>query len=192
MREKEFYVPTQMIDARACSLGTLLRLRKDERALNNGLHVKRQAFCGPLAIGDAPLAHRSLNIGLKGSGVAEDTRPAGVADRRMSVKDVLNHCSGEAGELMRFAPDESLAEIDVSQNSVKGIRKLAVGCVLKSVSRLLIPIGCSGESQIFLAAEMVEETTFGYPRGSANVLHTRRAIALGTHHIQGRLQQFDF
>src|ERR1700722_11450764 len=97
MREKEFYVPTQMIDAGECSVGTVLRLRKDERALNNGLHVKCQAPGGPIAVGDT-LAHRGLNIRLKRSGMIEDARPAGVADRRMAVEDVLHHCPGKAGE----------------------------------------------------------------------------------------------
>ncbi len=72
MCEKELYVPAQMIDAVECRIGTLLRLRKDERALDNCLHVKRQAFCGPVTLAGT-LAHRGLNIRLKGSRLAEDT-----------------------------------------------------------------------------------------------------------------------
>ncbi len=105
----------------------------------------------------------------------------------MRIKDVLNHCSGEAGEPVRFAPNESFAEIDVTQNSFEGIDEFTIGCLFKKKSRLFIKIGGSGEGQVLLTLEMVEETAFRNPGGSANILHTRRTISLGAHHIQGRL-----
>jgi hypothetical protein len=47
-----------------------------------------------------------------------------------------------------------------------------------------------GQRKLFLALEVMEEAALGQPSGQADVIDGRRRIALGTDHLQGRVQDF--
>jgi hypothetical protein len=47
-----------------------------------------------------------------------------------------------------------------------------------------------GQRKVFLALEVMEEAALGQPSGQADVIDGGRRIALGTDHLQGRVQEF--
>src|ERR1700686_1584727 len=68
LSKKHFQIPAQMIQAGGRNLRAVLGLREDERALNDGLCVKREALGAPIRI-DAVLAQRAGNVRLEHPGV---------------------------------------------------------------------------------------------------------------------------
>src|SRR6185369_4640015 len=51
------------------------------------------------------------------------------------------------------------------------------------------PVGCGLDGQLFFAGEMVEEAPLAQARGLADVVHPRGAVAPGTDHPEGGLEQ---
>jgi hypothetical protein len=45
------------------------------------------------------------------------------------------------------------------------------------------------DCQFLLALEMMKEAAFGEPCGLANILDTRRRVALGTYHLERCVQE---
>jgi len=46
--------------------------------------------------------------------------------------------------------------------------------------------------ELLLAPKVMEERTFSYTGGPANVIDRGRGVALGANHGEGRIQQFSF
>src|ERR1700733_13163922 len=111
-----------MVDVCGSDFAIVFRFRENERALEGGLGVKRQALSGPVRE-KGPLAHSFFYVGNQRCGVLADTTIAGVADSRVRVVDLLHHGAGEAGEVRQLAPQPGLAEIDISEQAVERVSK---------------------------------------------------------------------
>jgi hypothetical protein len=85
---------------------------------------------GPISL-DRARCHSVRDIRLQGGSVPEDAGSAGVADRWMRPVDLLRHGADQAGELGKIAFEDRLAELDVPEQTVKGVIMLVVWRVLE-------------------------------------------------------------
>src|SRR5258708_35200239 len=68
MTEQQFQVASQMIEAFAGDRGGVLRFGENERALDDGLGIKRETSCAPIGA-DPEIAHRFGNVRFERGGV---------------------------------------------------------------------------------------------------------------------------
>ena len=107
--ERELKVTPQMLNARRGHLAAVLSFGQNERALDGGLRVERQALRSSLRR-HASLAHGFFYIRDKDPRVAGDAAVAGLTQGRMRVVDLLHHSSCQAGEVGQFAAQQSLTK----------------------------------------------------------------------------------
>jgi hypothetical protein len=176
-----------MVDACGSDLEIVSCLRENERALEGGLSVEREALGGPVRE-HVPLAHGFFDVWNQRRSMLADTAIAGVADGRVRVVDLLHHGAGEAGEVGQLTHEQGLAEIDIGQQAVERISDCVIRCGGKERTRAFAPVAGCGQRQLFLAIEVVEEASLGQAGGFADVLDARGGISFGADYVQGRVE----
>jgi len=179
-----------MVDACGSDLAIVFRFRENERALDGGLGIERQALRGPVRV-DVPPAHGFFDVGNQRRSVLADTAIAGLADGRVRVVDLLHHGAGEAGEVGQLTHEQGLAEIDIGQQAVEGVSECTKRRGGKERIRDFDPVVGCGQRQRFLAIEVVEEASLGQAGGFADVLDARGGISLGADYVHGRVENLD-
>ena len=177
-----------MIEAVGGDLGAVLRLGENERALEDSLGIERRAFGRPRGVGG--VARLGLgDIGAEPLGVLADVAVAGGANGGMGVVGLLHHRAEEAGELRQLALKDRFAEVDIAEDAVARVGQAAIGLSLEQRVGVRREPPRRGDGAGLLACEMVEERALGEPRLGANVLDPRGRIALGTDHMDRRVEE---
>ena len=135
------------------------------------------------------LAHRRANIGLEGLGVAADDPRGGDAHLRMGLIGLLDDRADKAGEIRQVASQDGFAELDVGDEAAERVRGLVVGRRSEEGRCRRIPMRDRRQRQVFLALEVMEEASLGQSGFGADVLDPGRAIALGAHDLEGRVEK---
>ena len=115
-----------MVDARFDHRGVALGFRQDERALQHGLRVQREACGGPWRA-DVVKLHRIGNVGFHLGGMTADACIARVPNLGVGSVCLLNHRAGETGELCNLTAQHCLAKIEVAEDAIKRIVESVVG-----------------------------------------------------------------
>jgi hypothetical protein len=177
-----------MIDRLRSYFRPAMRLGQNERPLNHGLCVQRQAARRPLTL-HAIHPHRLGNVRLQCCRMAPDTPLACLAQLRMRLVHLLHHRSHQAGELGQLPLQQRFPKIDVRQQPVHWILRRVVLSLPKQPPRHEVPVlGCR-QRQLCLTLEVVEEAALRQPRRLADVLHPGRCISLGSNEMQRGVQQ---
>ena len=124
--EQEFNVATQVVDARLDDRGTAPGLRQDERALQHGLRVQRQAW-GCTRRAEVVKLHRIGYVGFQFRGMTADGRIASVSNVGVRLERLLNHRASETSELRNLTAQHRLAKIEVAEDAIKRIIESVVG-----------------------------------------------------------------
>jgi hypothetical protein len=176
-----------MVNGCGCDVAVVFCFCENERALEGGLGIEREAFRGPLRE-HVPLTDRFFDVGNQRRSVLVDTAIAGIADGRVCVVDLLHHGAGEAGVVGQLAHEQGFAEIDISQQAVERVSECVIGRGGKERGAAFDPVVGGGQRQLFLAIEVVEEASFGQAGGFADVLNARGGISLSADYVEGRVE----
>src|SRR5215472_17982323 len=122
-----FDVAAQVRDALARDLGTALRFRQDERALQHRLRMKRETLGAPGRTGCVQCL-RGLDVLRDVRRMGADIGVTGLADRGMRVVGLLHHGAEKACERGDGPVDDGRAEIDVAEQAIQWIGGVAIGC----------------------------------------------------------------
>lgn len=153
-------VPVEVIHAFSRKLGIIASLGQDEPALDDRLHVSREALWSPI-VRDATLLSRVRDVGLECGRVAEDAAAAGIANVRGARVDLLRHGSHETGEFREVASDDRLAKGNIGENTIQRVDRIVIRRCLEKARRRLGPEVGRRDPQGVLAREVMEERTLG-------------------------------
>ena len=184
-------IAAKVRNALCCHLCRALGFGQDERALQRGLGVVRQALCGPVGIRRVQRACLGDVFG-DGLGVRVNTHPARITNGGVGFKRLLHHGAQQAGEIGQLALQNLGAKVDVGEHPLTRVGNLLIRRAGEQAAGHLGPITCGLNRQLFLALEVVEEAALAHARRVADVVHRGGGVALGAKHLQGGVQQLGF
>jgi hypothetical protein len=160
LAKKQSNVTVQVIQAVRGNRRSPLRLRQNEGPLDDGLHVFGEAVSTPLSIARV-LAQRRGDILLEHDSVLAETLLAGFLDRRVRLVRLLHQAAEQAGEFGQFAPQQRLAKLHISQESLDGIGQLPIGHGAEQARRQRGKMSGGRDRQRFLADKVMKEGALG-------------------------------
>jgi hypothetical protein len=156
--------------------------------LQNRLRIEREALRAPFRRGRIERFGRGDVLCDIGS-VRADIGVTGAADGGVGVVSFLHHGAEEAREFGDWPREDRSAEIDIAEQAIQGIRKLAIRRVAKKPLGHLRKMRRRGHGEIFLALEVMKERTLRETGRAADIVHRARRVALGADHLHRRVQQ---
>ena len=150
----------QVIQAVRGNRRSPLRLRQNEGPLDDGLHVFGEAVGTPLSVARVLSQGRS-DIPLEHGSVLAEALLAGFQDRRMRLVRLLHQAAEQAGEFGQFAPQQRLAKLHISQQSLDGIGQMPRGNGAEQARRQRGKMSGGRGRQRFLAGKVVKEGALG-------------------------------
>jgi len=125
LAEQQLHVLPQMVDACDSDVAVMFRFGKNERALESGLRVKREALRCPVWM-HAAFANRFLDVRDQRRRMRADTAIAGVTNIRVGVVDFLHHGARKAGKIHQLSLQHRLAQVNVSQEPIERVGRFVI------------------------------------------------------------------
>src|SRR5215469_3255587 len=179
----------QVADTVGRDLRSALCFGENERTLEHGLGMKRQAGSAP--IGPYAVDLNRLSDGaLKLRGMAADGGVARSPYGGMAVVGFLHHGANKAGELPHLTLQKSFPKIEIAEDPIQRINMSVVGRRREQCICHLGPVVSCCDAKIVLALEVMEEGTLGDTCRGAEIIDCGRCIALGADKGEGSFKQF--
>ena len=156
--------------------------------MQHRLRIERKALRAPLHRGRIKRFGRGDVLRDIGS-VRADIGVTGATDRGVGVVSFLHHGAEEAGELWEGSGEDSCAEIDIAEQAIQGIREPAIRRVAEKPLGHLRKMRGRGDREIFLALEVMKESTLCQTGRLADIVHRARRVALRADHLHRRIEQ---